>query len=176
MNTKLFFNSRLYTYNQFLNKYDNIDKDFLVNSFFITKLDYIRVSSYTKTSKNQFFLETLTQDSSVSYRAKTLKNLKNFSFLVSNLIMTLRNKSLYLYFEFLIYTNYKLPSLLFKKVHYNHFFIKLSNYFSFFHSKTLSIIQDKLMKNNDLIVSLFYKNLSNVLLINYHFIPICLGE
>ena len=107
--------SRMYVYSNFLQKYDNLDKEFLTNFDSTCKLCYIK-TTFCKELLQSIHFNTVISKEFFTLQKFNLytagdKDNKFGSYILST---TLRRSFLYMYVEFLIYNSFKLKNKAFE--------------------------------------------------------------
>lgn len=168
-----FLNSRLQVYDKLICKYDILDKEFLVNTNFIFKLDFSKINFSLDFTKNQNFTIVLNEEflalQKVSFQGKSEK--LNVSFIKA--IITLRKLNLYWYLELLLHTEFFNKNTFFNlgRRFYKYTFLT-KKFNNFFMTQFLSNLDFYIFFNKNILLSLFFKNINNSKSqINYYFIP-----
>lgn len=169
-----FFNSRLQIYDRLICKYDILDKEFLFDSNSMFKLNFIKISCYINFLNNRNFSlifnkEFLTfQKTSFNTKFKELNN--NFI----KFYVTLRKLTLYLCLELFLHTYFLIKNILFNlNIYYCNYVVSIKKFNGFFKTKFLTNLNYDIFDNNNILIYLFFKNISITNLkkqLNYYFV------
>nr|UVF63019.1 hypothetical protein [Synarthrophyton patena] len=162
--------SRLLTYHKLITKYDSMDKEFLTSSYLVSDLDYIKITLHVTNFKDFVLFQLINKEFSTLQRTK----LNSSPIKLDNFNVVLRKVTLYIYLEFLLYTNLKNINDIFKRNQKYCFLSLIQQRFNlFFHINFLFNLGYKVtIYNNKILLTLFLKNYNFSEKLNYYFIPI----